>query len=396
MRTRVTSDWPRFVTPHVQFTHPSNPPIDQDLGIQEIFSRYSKISDVQVGKKQGIESLLYKPVQHLKVEAYPILAYSGYDPTSGYTANVTNQNLLPERPWYADDLVPYPSQQEVSACAERAYKQWATVIPDNVSIANFIWELREIKSLIPQLMRFKTLSSAEFGKNLGTISNNYLAYQFGWKPLLSDIKKFCRLIPSVIDRIEFLKKSYRKFTYLNSYSGDFTANHVQSVPTGGAPTTVEVRTQISHFRSDFRAKCIIWHDIPDLDGDLVFLKAFATALGLNRPGSIIWNAIPFSFLVDWFVKVGDYVDARSTLNFMGGRLRVYPLGYSVKTTCRVVFWLKYLNNGWNHMGHIKIERYARNVGIPISASELVNTDLTSTQQTLLAALGHQALSSRRS
>jgi hypothetical protein len=30
-------------------------------------------------------------------------------------------------------------------------------------------------------------------------------------------------------------------------------------------------------------------------------------LGLNLDPAIIWNAIPYSFVVDWFVNVGDYL-----------------------------------------------------------------------------------------
>jgi hypothetical protein len=30
--------------------------------------------------------------------------------------------------------------------------------------------------------------------------------------------------------------------------------------------------------------------------------------GANLNPAIVWNAIPFSFVVDWFLKVGDYFD----------------------------------------------------------------------------------------
>lgn len=38
------------------------------------------------------------------------------------------------------------------------------------------------------------------------------------------------------------------------------------------------------------------------------------ALGLNLNPSIIWNAIPWSFVVDWFARVGDFLDQAKIRN----------------------------------------------------------------------------------
>jgi hypothetical protein len=51
------------------------------------------------------------------------------------------------------------------------------------------------------------------------------------------------------------------------------------------------------------------------------LLAQAANLGLTNPAALAWELVPFSFVADWFVPVGDYLnclDAALGYSFLGG------------------------------------------------------------------------------
>lgn len=398
IRTRIDTDWPLVHVGSVRYTKPGFPDI-VGYANQQYFTRYSRIDDEVRGPfRSGVNRLRYKPVRHLRVTQFP-MTQGTWASGGGYTAHI-DYMLGFETPWSADSIFSNPTPAEVGAAATQVAKTWDTQIPSKVSIANFIYELRDVKSLIPKLMTFRykfgSKASLEFMKNLGTISNNFLAYEFGWKPLLSDIKKLCMLVGPVIKRLQFLRSSYMRLTAVHGYRPDFIPFTPDQIPTYMPPPGQVVAVWVkNHYRADFRAGAYMYHNLTGLDGTLGLLRAFAAALGLNQIGKIVWNAIPFSFLLDWFVKL-DFLIDQATLPTFGGEMRITPAGSSVKETGRAQLWYRNqgeLGNPWTFKGAILVERYTRTSAMPIPATELFNTSLTGTQQLLLAALGHQAINS---
>lgn len=62
--------------------------------------------------------------------------------------------------------------------------------------------------------------------------------------------------------------------------------------------------------------------------DVVLKEDISTALslGLLDPAGIVWEGIPFSFVIDWFLPIGDYLDRLSILP----RLNYERVGKTVK------------------------------------------------------------------
>ena len=54
--------------------------------------------------------------------------------------------------------------------------------------------------------------------------------------------------------------------------------------------------------------------MPDLGLLSNRLKAMLDSLGVRPDASILWNAIPFSFIVDWFFDVGGWLESLSSDN----------------------------------------------------------------------------------
>jgi len=51
------------------------------------------------------------------------------------------------------------------------------------------------------------------------------------------------------------------------------------------------------------------YDATSLEGLLGEMNGLIHAFGVNRVASIVWEAIPFSFVVDWFVNVGGFISS---------------------------------------------------------------------------------------
>lgn len=120
-----------------------------------------------------------------------------------------------------------------------------------------------------------------------TFSNLWLEYHFGWSPLLSDIHNAYTLLDEPInDRPLVVKGTLNGATPWNYTQSDWNGNYF----VGRASHTWRVRCSMG---------CSVRVDNPNL--------ALAERMGLTNPALIAWELVPFSFVVDWFVNVSDYL-----------------------------------------------------------------------------------------
>jgi len=137
-------------------------------------------------------------------------------------------------------------------------------------------------------------------------SDRWLEMQYGWLPTLSDIhggyEEITRPFRKHGIRFKVLtigKEEDRKELY---YPGDAYAPR---------PNVFFESQTLS------RAKVVLWYEVQNEQ------LLVASAVGLTNPFEIAWELVPFSFLVDWLVPVGNVLGALtadSGLHFMGGTL----------------------------------------------------------------------------
>lgn len=125
-----------------------------------------------------------------------------------------------------------------------------------------------------------------------SFGNNFLEYHFGWRPLVNDIYDAVGVINDPKMWFGVTRANAREPLKF-SENADFGSTVRKS--NGSGFINVQQGVRIRGVRS----------------GPLFTLEQ----LGINNPASLIWEVIPYSFVVDWFVNVGDYL--RSFSDFSG-------------------------------------------------------------------------------
>jgi len=240
--------------------------------------------------------------------------------SDGKLPRVSGDYFDPGRPWerwtYTDWVVPGIWNYGYGRTTEFS-PQWQKWVNHALSrcdftkpaiyLPTFLWELTEFPSMLRQLGDALRLGSRHSDERIDpNISTSYLAWQFGWAPLFRDLETLMNL-GSAIEKAQkhFLKVQKRKTLTGNIHAGTFTTIE------GNIPSTVR---GISSFKRVWRTTEQAWFSAHwDLDlepPNCLFgpiRDQYINALGLNKPYGAIWEAIPWSWLIDYFTGIGDVV-----------------------------------------------------------------------------------------
>jgi len=259
----------------------------------------------------------------------------------------------------------------LGALSDNAFQALVPQVPQEVSIPNFLWELREIASLLPRLSDGLIKSAA----------GGYLNYSFGWKPFIGDIQKLVSLMSTIRARLEYLRDTWGKETRI-SYSEELQVDTLSEELINGLYWSASGR-------SIFRCGGYLYHKLEDLDGQIGEFRALLGATGFNNPLGVLWEAIPFSFVVDWFTRCGGVIARTPIQPFVGPweiRRMTYSISSSFEWSAYEDFPDGYTPQKWECYQKGTAEFYNRNVGLPVSSSIFYEDGLSPQQQTLAAAL----------
>jgi hypothetical protein len=146
------------------------------------------------------------------------------------------------------------------------------------------------------------------------IAGKWLEYQYGWAPLLKD----------AYGAAQFLAQTCN-FPFKQRY---------------------RVR----------RRKPLVYSNVPEIirDGGDYFLYGYSTAqivailsevnvpalAGLTDPASVAWELMPYSFVADWFIPIGSYLQARSLASALTG---TFVTTITERQWCRINAFKQYAN-----------------------------------------------------
>lgn len=131
-------------------------------------------------------------------------------------------------------------------------------------------------------------------------ANKWLEYQYGWKPLLSDINSLYDVMGGSLRNDSFFLygKGGGERHMTDSDTWDFEG--------------------IDVVRQKSAQQICVTRLVGSLDSPR---WRQAGQLGLINPLAVAWEVVPFSFLLDWFMPVGNMLEAltaRAGLNFVTG------------------------------------------------------------------------------
>jgi hypothetical protein len=140
-----------------------------------------------------------------------------------------------------------------------------------------------------------------------SVASNWLQLQYGWKPLMSDIEGFLKIMGTMNGPNDFVQKVRGSATESlqvvdNSYP---PGDGVIGLGNSGRST----------FTLQTKVKFVIRFKMESP------LSALFSQTGFTNPLSLAWELLPFSFVGDWFLPIGDYLEALEAwkgMAFLGG------------------------------------------------------------------------------
>jgi hypothetical protein len=146
-----------------------------------------------------------------------------------------------------------------------------------------------------------------------SLASNWLELQYGWKPLIQDVK-------ASMDALKRLNSANGLLVHRVTGSAK-----VQTTTDSPIISLVGTNGRIgTHYLSaETTVKYVLRYKIDDK------LKAFLAQTGFTNPINLVWEIVPFSFVVDWFIPIGPYLETLSSwdgLVFVDGSKTTFTRG----------------------------------------------------------------------
>jgi len=185
-----------------------------------------------------------------------------------------------------------------------------------VQTLNFIYELKDLPMMVKEIGDFKLKRYLD--RPPEHLANFYLSHQMGWKPLFRDIKKMLMFQDAVDKRVRELERLQSKGGFTRRIRSDSWKQTVAS-----DATIVTIESNLGDF-IDARKTSVTsierWGSTRWAPSNLALhgmdakeIRRFARDLvfGLNASPKYVWDAFPWTWMIDWFTNTGDFMAANA-------------------------------------------------------------------------------------
>jgi hypothetical protein len=250
-------------------------------------------------------------------------------------------------------FIPKPSN--LDNLNQMALKTMLPKIKEDLSLLNSIYELKDFKSLPGLVKRFREVvpfirNSIKNSKNVLNVfadfmrlpAETYLTYQFAIEPLLNDICGVYSALTSYQAKVNDLltregKMQTRHFQYnWNEYPAVTIEQSTQGLLDqpgnliGDPAYTWVVERKALTAASEFHAQIQYNYNYTEYQRNNALVLALLDRLGINLNGQILWNAIPWSFVVDWVIDVNRFLGEYAKRQNMEPVINIHQYLWSIK------------------------------------------------------------------
>lgn len=121
----------------------------------------------------------------------------------------------------------------------------------------------------------------------GDLSAAWLALRYGWEPLVNDAFEAAK----AVERMTSFARTLTFRAYANGMSGSY-----EYLTISNGVLKIEDKHRVSYI--------VTLGEVPST----------ARSLGLMDPASVLWEKLPYSFVADWFIPIGNYLSEASFFN----------------------------------------------------------------------------------
>jgi hypothetical protein len=269
------------------------------------------------------------------------------------------------------------------------------------SLINSIYELKDLKT-IPETMKRcnnainainRIISGERWGKRtlraiLKGGSDVVLQKNFNVEPLLQDIANTVFSIKRVNTKLKQLRDEAGQVQTHHWGADLFALRNLSERYSASAgnyvsnPSQVSIQRSVDHSVRRFTATMSFFYKMPSYSDAETRIRGIADYNGLVLSPQVIWNAIPWSFVVDWVIGIGPWLS-----QFNGRQLQIVThiieFGYSVHVNRVVETSL----GGIGQVAHIEEESYFRTPSTVPLVSSIQLSGLNPNEFSLATALG---------
>jgi hypothetical protein len=222
--------------------------------------------------------------------------------------------------------------------------------------------------------------------------DEYLNYQFGWLPLVSDLRKFAHAVKHRDDIMQgYVKYSRKQIRRRYAFPAD---EGERSGQVGHALFAISSgHSCLAKYTDTYKRE--VWFSgaykyyVPSYDEDKFgYYRAQATKiLGLELTPEVVWNLAPWSWAIDWFTNTGDVLHNISRLGKDGLVMRYgYVMARYLSTREVIAEGTGTYTRGFASYYKVSNVNMTRMPATPYGFGLTFN-GLSNTQKAIIAALG---------
>lgn len=256
-----------------------------------------------------------------------------------------------------------------SSLAQTALASMLPTLGGQNSWVNFLLEMKDFKRIALLLSKQVTdkfelfaalLGFSKKSKPLKRLSEIYLQYSFGWAPLYRDILSLYTAIRDMNDRFRIIRDMANtdlQSHFSTSLSGTETSQSLYFSASNilldsGMGINGDVRVELGaspaiKYNASLRYRYSLPPEIDSFGGQLAIAL---DTIGVSANPAIIWNAIPFSFLVDWVVDVGGWLN-RMRMDNVRFKTEIRDFCHSVKVSRNAAYLVR-VNSGFINANNV--------------------------------------------